>query len=773
MISEPNANTLIPATPAENQTAATAAPIKAPVMYRGLAAGSGEQPIAIALTKARNPLARKIIVLVTAFVLPMSAVALFFLTQGANKDIAFAAKEIVGDVYLRPLERLLEAIPRHQLAGTSEKARTDAAADIDRALATLDFTNSIHGKTLQFNTTALEKAGRAGGDPHKLRSLWVTLRPGGAAKADSLYSQLLDGVGSAITHAGDKSNLILDPDLDSYYLMDVTLNTLPTNSRRIADLAAFIAGNGVSDPAAKVQMAIYAAKLQDDLASVRSHFDTIYAEDGNFYGRSPTLKPNTDALLRAYEDSMRKLIAALGTTEGATPESAIQGAIAARTANSELWRKSVNELDILLKTRTAALSDSRLHGLLLTGFLLGLASLVAALILRGITGPLAALTDTIKAVAHGDESARAPVSSKDEIGQLAIAFNAMVIDRAGARQRLEDENNRLQANIQQLLLAVADASDGNFAVRVQVTEGALGNVADALNLMLENVSDLIKSAKGAARQVAQSATRINESAQELTSGSAKQAEHLAGAAQGITELTAEAHAVSEACQEATRAAEQSSTAAERGAKIVRDVILGMDKIRESGQVNARKIKRLGERSMEIGGILKTINEISAQTDMLALNASIEAGRAGEAGRGFSAVAEQVRSLAERAKQATQQVEKLVGDIQQETSEAVAQTESQTQQVEAGAQKVAEAGEALNDIVQVSSASRGYVTKISTSAEQQAHRTGVMLQSVRSAVDIAQVSQGKVVHTRSTSEELASLAEKLDLQLDQFQVASLN
>jgi methyl-accepting chemotaxis protein len=730
----------------------------------------------VALARATHPLARKIVLLIAAFVIPLSAIAIFFLTQGPNKDIAFAAKEIVGDTYLRPLERLQEAVPRHQLSASDAKARAGADSDIESAFSALDSVNAEHGQALQFNAAALEKAGRSGGDPQKLRSQWNSLRQKGDAKdqaTSAFYSQLLDGVASAITHAGDKSNLILDPDLDSYYLMDVTLNTMPTNSRRLADLAASVAASGVTDPAAKTQLAIYAAKLQDDLASVQSHFDTVYAEDDNFYGHSPTLVPNTKDLLQKYRDSMGKLIALLGKSEGITPAEVIQAATASRTANSELWRKSVDELDVLLKTRISWIASSRLHGLLLAALLLGIAIVVAAFVLRGITRPLAALTSTVDKVAHGDESARAPVISKDEIGQLAGAFNAMVFERAAARQKLEDENKALQNNIQQLLLAVADASDGNLAVRVRVSEGALGNVADALNLMLENVSDLIKNAKEASRQVAQSATKINESAHDLTSGSTKQAEYLAGAAADVTELSSQAHAVSEACQEATRAAEQSATAAERGAKIVRDVIHGMEKIRESVQVNAKKIKRLGERSMEIGGILRTINEISAQTDMLALNASIEAGRAGEAGRGFSAVAEQVRSLAERAKQATQQVEKLVSDIQQDTSEAVAQTEAQTQQVEAGAQKVAEAGEALNNIVQVSSASRSFVTRISSSAEQQAQRTGVMLQSVRSAADIAQSSQGKVIHTRSTSEQLATLAEKLDGQLAQFQVASLN
>jgi methyl-accepting chemotaxis protein len=385
--------------------------------------------------------------------------------------------------------------------------------------------------------------------------------------------------------------------------------------------------------------------------------------------------------------------------------------------------------------------------------------------------PVLALSDTARKIAEGDNTARAPITSKDEVGELAATFNTMVEARNKAQETIEKENRQLQDGIQHLLMVMSDASDGNMVVRAKVTEGALGNVADAMNLMLENVGDLIKSAKKVSGRVATAAAEINQSATDLADGSVKQSDQLQGASVGAKELSTEAAAVSEACKQATKAAAQSEEAADRGARIVREVIAGMDKIRESVQVNGKKIKRLGERSMEIGGILKTINEISAQTDMLALNASIEAGRAGEAGRGFSAVAEQVRALAERAKLATQQVEKLVGDIQQETAEAVAQTETQTAQVESGAQKVAQAGEALNDIVTVSSQSRDAVTKIASTAEQQAAKTGQMLTAVAGAASIAADSRNKVGGTRLSAEQLTQFAKDLDKQLDQFKVSA--
>ena len=402
--------------------------------------------------------------------------------------------------------------------------------------------------------------------------------------------------------------------------------------------------------------------------------------------------------------------------------------------------------------------------------MLGLGAGAAFMFGNRLARPVLALSETARKIAEGDNTARAPLMSKDEVGELATTFNTMVEARNVVQDKIEKENRQLQDGIQHLLMVMSDASDGNMIVRAKVTEGALGNVADAMNLMLENVGDLIKNAKKVSGKVATAAAEINQSATDLASGSVKQSDELQGASVGAKELSTEAHAVSEACKQATKAASQSQEAADRGAKIVREVITGMEKIRESVQINGKKIKRLGERSMEIGGILKTINEISAQTDMLALNASIEAGRAGEAGRGFSAVAEQVRALAERAKLATQQVEKLVGDIQQETAEAVAQTETQTAQVENGAQKVAQAGEALNDIVSVSSESRAAVTKIASTAEQQAAKTGQMLTAVSSAATIAAESRSKVGGTRMTAEQLANFAKDLDKQLDQFKVA---
>ena len=317
-------------------------------------------------------------------------------------------------------------------------------------------------------------------------------------------------------------------------------------------------------------------------------------------------------------------------------------------------------------------------------------------------------------------------------------------------------------------MVVSDASDGKLGVRAKVSEGALGNVCDALNLMLENVGGIINNAKSASSQVAAASSGISQVAVDLEKGEVRQTQEILSTSQGVKDLNGKAQQVLENCHAATRAAENGRKAAEQGAKAVREVIKGMEKIRENTQANAKKIKRLGDRSLEISGIVKVIGDISAKTDMLALNASIEAARAGEQGRGFTVVAEQVRSLADRTKTLTNQIEKLVNDIQKETAEAVGQMETQTQEVEAGSRAAQTAGGTLENIVKVSEESSELVGQINESASSQAARTAEMLETVESISQVVAEASVKVRETRSTSEQLLALSAELNKRLSQFE-----
>ena len=731
----------------------------------------------------------KLVLMVCGIALPLVAVTFFATIKGVNKDINFAVQEKRGNAFQRPLEALLDAIPQHQWLA-SAVARGDQAAkavmlekqvQIDQMFTELETAAGKYGPALQFTDQGLSKRKRAGLDPRTVKAHWQKVKQSSVSSGDfaEQHKQLITAVRGMISHAGDTSNLILDPDLDSYYLMDVTLLALPQTQERLATIVSY--GNEVLrkeknsiTPKELAQFAAYAALLKEsDVDRVNASIESALAEDASAHGQSPTLQRNLTEPLQTYNAANRDFLALL-TTAAASPGSVGADAFltagqTARAAAYKLWKTSADELDVLLNRRASSLNVGR--WLTWLGILLALGAGVTAafFMARSIVRPLNGLMQATARVARGDANVRAPVFAEDEIGALANGFNAMIGSRQKAQGGIEAENKRLQAHIQELLVVVSDASDGKLGVRARVSEGVLGNVCDALNLMLENVGGIIANAKSASDQVAAASTGISTVAQELEKGEQKQTQEILNTSEGVRDLNGKAQKVLENCQAATKAAENGRKAAEQGAKAVREVIKGMEKIRENTQANAKKIKRLGDRSMEISGIVKVIGDISAKTDMLALNASIEAARAGEQGRGFTIVAEQVRSLADRTKTLTNQIEKLVGDIQKETGEAVAQMETQTQEVEAGAKAAQSAGGTLENIVNVSSESSELVSQINQSATQQATKTQEMLATVETINQVVADAAVKVRETRSTSEQLLALSAELNKRLAQFEV----
>ena len=318
---------------------------------------------------------------------------------------------------------------------------------------------------------------------------------------------------------------------------------------------------------------------------------------------------------------------------------------------------------------------------------------------------------------------------------------------------------------------MSDASDGDLSVRATVTEGALGNVADALNLMFENVGELIEDVQAASLRVASASTEIQVASEQLAQGARKQADEVVNTTAAVQEMSSNIESVANNAGVAAEAGNRTQEASEAGNQAVSKVIEGMNRIRENVLAGAKKIKRLGDRSMEISTIVNTIEEISAQTDMLALNAAIEAARAGEHGRGFSVVAEEVRKLAERTATATREIEKLIAGIQAETNEAVSSMEEQTSEVENESRVVAGAGESLTNIRQATEQAAELINEISLSAKQQVRGAAGVVQAMEVVADIAKQAQSGADQTKNSTEELATLANELTSTLGQFKVAS--
>ncbi len=429
---------------------------------------------------------------------------------------------------------------------------------------------------------------------------------------------------------------------------------------------------------------------------------------------------------------------------------------------------------VVEQSESEAFADLKrlLRTLAFVGAILLLGALLMSVITAaGVLTPLNALTKVAGRIAQGDNSVRAPVMSRDEIGFFAGTFNSMVDARITAQEKAEKENTLLQADIRQLLEVVSDAADGDMTVRAKVTEGALGNVADAFNLMLENIGDTLTQVQTATTRVNRAALGFQDSSEQMARGAAEQATQIGFTTLAMNQITSNLKVVSLNAESANGAADNARRAAEAGDAAVREVVAGMERIRRAVQAGARKIKRLGERSMEITSILGAIQSISSQTDMLALNASIEASRAGEEGRGFSIVAEEVRKLAERTQAAAHEIESLVSTIQTDTNEAVITMEEQTAEVEREARVVSSAGTELERIRHSITESAMLISAMNTAAKEQAEGAGHVLEAMTVVQSIAEQAEGNSRRNREESGGLTSLASDLQRSVAQFKVSN--
>ncbi len=337
---------------------------------------------------------------------------------------------------------------------------------------------------------------------------------------------------------------------------------------------------------------------------------------------------------------------------------------------------------------------------------------------------------------------------------LIIIGGIFVLKDARKREEHALENNRRnQRAILRLLDEMANLADGDLTVHATVTEEITGAIADSVNFTIDALRTLVTTINNTASEVTDSTEKTQHTANELAQASNKQAREIASASAAVTDMAESMSAVSNEADNSAQVAQQSVEIAQKGAQVVRGTIGSMENIRESIQETSKRIKRLGESSQEIGDIVGLITEIADQTNILALNAAIQASTAGDAGRGFAVVADEVQRLAERAGNATKQIEGLVNTIQADTNEAVKSMEQSTAGVVSGASMAEESGEALKEIEKVNTELSNLIKGISSSTNQQSKVALSVSDSMNVIQEITlQTSEG----TEETSTSLASL-----------------
>lgn len=338
------------------------------------------------------------------------------------------------------------------------------------------------------------------------------------------------------------------------------------------------------------------------------------------------------------------------------------------------------------------------------------------------------------------------------------------------RKSADAANRQNQEAILRLMNELGDLADGDLTVTATVSEDITGAIADSINYTIEELRVLVGRINDAANRVTMATEIARQTSVELLEAAARQGHEIGAAGESALEMANSMNTVSERANQSAQVARTSLAAAEKGTLAVQDSIRGMNEIREQIQETAKRIKRLGESSQEIGEIVELISDITEQTNVLALNAAIQAASAGEAGRGFTVVAEEVQRLAERSAEATKQISALVKTIQTDTQDAVSAMEQSTQGVVEGAKRSDAAGQALSEIGQVSSDLAALIENISSSTQiqsQSATRVAGLMQ------DILRITEQTTAGTTRTAEavdELTALASELKGSVAGFKVS---
>ena len=336
-------------------------------------------------------------------------------------------------------------------------------------------------------------------------------------------------------------------------------------------------------------------------------------------------------------------------------------------------------------------------------------------------------------------------------------------------RRAEEQNRRNQEAILRLLDEMADLADGDLTVEATVTEDITGAIADSINYAIEELRSLVKAINETSVQVSSAAQESQATAIHLAEASDHQASQITAASAAINQMAVSIVEVSKNANESAEVAQRSLEIAHNGAQTVRDTIHGMDSLREQIQETSKRIKRLGESSQEIGDIVELIEDIADQTNILALNAAIQAAMAGDAGRGFAVVADEVQRLAERSSNATKQIEALVKTIQSDTNEAVASMEQSTSNVVQGAKLAEKAGESLEEIETVSSVIAERVSDISNAARQQTEAATSISESMNVIQEITTQTSAGTNETAAAIGNLAELANELRKSASHFKL----
>jgi len=646
-----------------------------------------------------------LILLGVIFLVPV-VITSWFLVQKQRSEITFAEREVAGSQYHSALRELARSVVRHRAAARDGTAKQ--AVEVNGKIAAVDALESGAGATL----SAAEGWAR-------VKAAWTRIESGvekmDAAQSREAYAGFDAAFNAHLSEVLARSNLLQDPQPEANRLARLMTGDVPALAADVVDLQ----GMGTD------RAAVEARRLQILARStgLRLALDAVFEADADARAQlqapaANALKSTLDlgALLRAEGQSVADWQAAVGKT--LTSVEALNNAVAVE------HRK-------LIDARLVALRDFQWRML----------GLIAVCVIGALLGLIL-------------------------LGRKLI--NTTRERELGAR-RDADENKRNQAAILRLMNEMGDLADGDLTTKATVSEDITGAIADSVNLTVGELRNLVSGVNKTADEVTQGAAGASVVSQRLLTTASSQGEELRKAGDSVELMTQSIGEVSKSAGQSAEVARQSLVTAERGSQAVQNSIKSMNQIRDQIQETSKRIKRLGESSQEIGEIVELISDITEQTNILALNAAIQAATAGEAGRGFAVVAEEVQRLAERSSEATKQIGAIVKAIQADTQDAVAAMEKSTQGVVEGARLSDAAGSALSEIDTVTKELSERIQNIAVSTEMQVDIAREVAKSMHNSLTLTSEATMGTNETAATIKELAARARQLKASVSRFKV----
>jgi twitching motility protein PilJ len=714
----------------------------------------------------------------TLIVLLLTLPLVFFMVQALQRQAdssRLLLRESRGAVALQDTSRLFELLlefrsdsQQSTVVGQSKVLLTNKANQIDveinRLIKVYQGSNDQFGLSklltdLQFDWTKMRKASETMLSTQSFQSMSDLIQQ----RFLPIYNQI-----------GLSSSLILEPNLDAYLLQNLLISNLPTSLEAFSQLRAIGTGILNRQRATVAERSAAAAYLDRSRIASTEVVRTIK----QIVVANPGLRQDLDNLMKPI-NLFAPTVLRIGQFDvvessnlGSSAQNYFEFFAKPLAAYTELYRYGIAALQKILLQRTVDLQRSGLVSLLLLGSVFLLALFFTGIVINSIATPLNDMGKVVQKFGAGDLSQLIPVRSRDELGNLAASFNNSILQLRDFLGRQEEERLRsiqLQSNIGDFLNVAMDISGGDLTRKGRVTEDVLGNVVDAINLMTEEIGYLLRDVQDTTTKVNLGANNVTQVSKGIVIGAQNQTDIARLAQEQTSQVTTSMRQMSDDAQKAAQSATQALEASQSGQQAVSETLEGMQGIRREVQNISKGIKSLSDRSLEISEIVDTISQITRQTNLIALNAAIEASGAGEAGARFAIVADEVRNLAENAAKATLTITGLIKTIQLEVQAAVVGVENGTREVEEGYRIATGAGERLQEIAVLTAQSAAFAEGIAASTRVQVHQINNVAQAVQEIAGTANQTATDSQQGQVSAQGLVKLSEQLTQSLSRFQL----